>query len=182
MADRSWCSCLAALIRPCSGLCPRCGKLRAAYSRRPVHLAKAPAVTYPGIRHRELRRHRRRESEMGLFSKAPPSARFRARYSAGRPAWMREGSMAATLLEGHENLEVVGESYYQPDLWRLLGSQHRPEVRERTVVYAMLLAADGNPHDDNAASVWIDGHQVGHLSRDVAQRVRRRVLASHDKH
>ncbi len=90
--------------------------------------------------------------------------------------------MAATLLEGHENLEVVGESYYQPNLWRLLGSQHRPEVRERTVVYAMLLAEDGNPHDDNAVSVWIDGLQVGHLSRDDAQRLRPGLLALQDKH
>lgn len=36
--------------------------------------------------------------------------RFSAGYSDARPAWMHEGSLEAALLEGHEDLEVVGES------------------------------------------------------------------------
>ena len=39
-----------------------------------------------------------------------------------RPAWMVDG-MRATLLEGHETLDVVGGSLYQDNLWQLAGGQ-----------------------------------------------------------
>ena len=38
---------------------------------------------------------------------------FGAVYQQGRPAWMREGTLEASLLEGHDDLEVVGESRHQ---------------------------------------------------------------------
>jgi hypothetical protein len=64
--------------------------------------------------------------------------------------------LEAALLEGRKDLEVVGESYRQTNLLLVLGMRHRLE-HVRTDVHAMLLAEDGNPHDPNAISVWIDG-------------------------
>jgi hypothetical protein len=121
---------------------------------------------------------------MGLFKKAPTGAerQFRARFSDERPAWMREGNLKATLVEGHQSLEVVGESFYQPSLWRLAGGQRRPEDYVHTAVSALLLVEDDNPYDPAAVSVWIDGLRVGHLSRDDAQRCRPGLLALQDKH
>jgi hypothetical protein len=106
---------------------------------------------------------------------------FSALYLQGRPTWMREGVLKAALLEGYEDLEVVGESRRQDNLWRLLGGQHKPEVRVRMDVYAMLLAEDGNPYDANAISVWIDGLMVGYLPRDEARKLRAGLLALQER-
>jgi len=68
--------------------------------------------------------------------------------------------LEAALVEGDEDLEVVGESHRQDNLWRMAGGHYRPEVRVRMPVYSMLLAEDGNPYDGNAVSVlgrWVDG-------------------------
>jgi hypothetical protein len=102
-------------------------------------------------------------------------------YLQGRPAWMREGILEAALLEGYEDLEVVGESHRQDNLWRLVGGQRRPEVHVRMDVYAMLLAENGNPYDANAVSVWIDGLMVGYLPRDEARRLRPGLLALQER-
>jgi hypothetical protein len=83
---------------------------------------------------------------------------------------MRDDTLEAALLEGDEDLEVVGESYRQAELWRVVGQPPSPEARIRMDVYAMLLAEDGNPHDPNAVSVWISGLMVGYLPRDHAGR------------
>lgn len=109
----------------------------------------------------------------------PPQ--FRVVYQQDRPAWMQEGTLEAALLEGHEDLEVVGESYRQANLWRVVGGRHRPEVHVRMDVYAMLLAEDGNPHDPNALSVWIDGLMVGYLPRDHARTLRPGLLAVQER-
>ena len=87
-----------------------------------------------------------------------------------RPAWMRDG-IKVTLLDGNEDLEVVGESYYQENLWRLV-SPHRRGERVRSDVYAVLVAENDNPHDPNAVAVWVQGLKVGHLSRANARRYR----------
>jgi hypothetical protein len=47
---------------------------------------------------------------------------------------MHEDALEAALLEGHEDLEVVGESYRQANLWRVVGVQHRPEIHVRMEV------------------------------------------------
>jgi tetratricopeptide (TPR) repeat protein len=106
---------------------------------------------------------------------------FNARYSQGRPLWMREGTLKVALLDGYEDLEVVGESYRQENLWRLLGGQHRPEVHVRMDVYAMLVAEDGNPYDANAVSVWINGLMVGYLPRGEARKLRPGLLALQER-
>jgi hypothetical protein len=102
---------------------------------------------------------------------------FSAVYNQGRPAWMHEDALEPALLQGHEDLEVVGESYRQDNLWHVFGGQHQPEAhRFRKNVHATLLAEDGNPYDDNAVSVWIDGLMVGYLPRDEANRLRPGLL------
>jgi hypothetical protein len=94
---------------------------------------------------------------------------------------MHEDTLEAALLEGHEDLEVVGESYRQTNLWLVFGRRHRTAVHARTDIYAMLLAEDGNPHDPNAVSVWIDGLMVGYLPREQARTLRPGLLAAQDR-
>jgi HIRAN domain len=98
-----------------------------------------------------------------------------------RPAWMVDG-MQAVLLEGYENLEVVGESHYQDNLWQLVGSKADRSERIRVEITAVLAAEPYNPHDANAVAVWIDGLKVGHLSRDDAQIYQPGLLALQEKH
>jgi hypothetical protein len=73
---------------------------------------------------------------------------------------------AATLLRGQDTLEVVGESHYQGDLWRLAGGSSVDRVR--FAVAAVLLPEPENPYDANAVKILIDGRLVGYLSRDDA--------------
>jgi hypothetical protein len=97
-----------------------------------------------------------------------------------RPIWMRDG-IQVTLLEGDEDLEVVGESYYQENLWRLVSPYRRGE-RVRSDVYALLVAEHDNPHDANAVAVWVQGLKVGHLSRANARRYRPGLLRLENMH
>jgi HIRAN domain len=98
-----------------------------------------------------------------------------------RPAWMVDGA-SAVLVEGREDLEVVGESRYQDNLWRLVGRRYDPGERVREETTAVLVAEPDNPHDANAISIWIDGLKVGYLSREDAQRHHAGLLALQDKH
>lgn len=63
---------------------------------------------------------------------------------AERPAWMVDWARAA-LLDGRENLEVVGESRYQDNLWRLVDGQTDPTERVRVEIIAVLAAEPDNP-------------------------------------
>jgi hypothetical protein len=98
-----------------------------------------------------------------------------ARQSDQRPSWMRNGAQVV-LLDGDEDLEVVGESYYQDNLWQLAGAQPGKE-RVREDIYAVLVAEDDNPYDSDAVAVWINGLKIGHLSCENAQRYRPGLLA-----
>ncbi len=91
---------------------------------------------------------------------------------------MRNGAQVA-LLDGAEDLEVVGESYYQPNLWHLARA-HPGKQRVRENICAVLVAEDDNPYDPDAVAVWIDGLKVGHLSRENAQRYRPGLLAQQE--
>ncbi len=90
------------------------------------------------------------------------------------------------LLKGQQNLNVVGEFFYQAQLWRLTGRKRPPgdyvhqDVHQD--VHAVLVAEDDNPHDANAVAVWIDGVAVGHLSREDARQLRPGLLALQQKH
>ncbi len=71
------------------------------------------------------------------------------------------------LLDGQDDLEVVGELAYQAALWRLCGGTVGDRVRRDSV--AVLVPEPANPHDANAIAVQIDGQVVGYLSRATAQ-------------
>jgi hypothetical protein len=100
------------------------------------------------------------------------------------PARSRGGEISASVrdgievavLDGNDDLEVVGESYYQENLWRLVGPRW-PDERVRHPVYAVLIAEDDNPYDANAVAVWVQGQKVGHLSRADARRYRPGLLS-----
>ncbi len=78
-----------------------------------------------------------------------------------------------TLVAGPDDLEVVGESFYQESLRRLAGPT---EERVRVAVTATLLAELDNQYDPNAISIWVDGSKVGHLSREDAAMFRPGLL------
>lgn len=80
----------------------------------------------------------------------------------------------AILFGGDETLEVVGESYRQEELWRIVGGLQADYVRFD--VHAVLVPDANNPHDPNAIEVRIDGTLVGYLSRDDAAHYRPGVL------
>lgn len=73
-------------------------------------------------------------------------------------------------------LEVVGESYYQENLWRIAHTAH-PEYGARVIEKAYLILDDANPYDSNAVRVDMMSLQVGHLSREKAVWYRERLAA-----
>jgi tetratricopeptide (TPR) repeat protein len=79
------------------------------------------------------------------------------------------------LYGGGHDLEVVGESFYQDALWRVVGARTNERVRRE--IQAVLFAETDNPYDENAISVWINGMKVGHLSREDAEAYRLGLLA-----
>lgn len=81
---------------------------------------------------------------------------------------------SAVLIEGYDDLYVVGESHYQEALRALVGGG-RDHVR--VPIQATLVAEPNNQYDANAISVWVAGHLVGYLSRDDAQTLRPGLLA-----
>lgn len=84
------------------------------------------------------------------------------------------------LLGGRHDLEVVGESQYQDNLWRMIGG--RRDDRVRVEVQAVLLAEPDNPYDPNAITVLIDGAKVGYLCREDAKAYRPGLLALGARH
>ena len=69
--------------------------------------------------------------------------------------------------DGCYNFEIVGESFYQDALLHIVGEKTEDEAQHECT--ATLLLDDRNPHDRNAVAVFIDGHKVGHLSREDAR-------------
>src|SRR6266487_851937 len=122
---------------------------------------------------------------MGLFRKllrgGQPADQAQDASRDARPAWMQDG-MQGQLYDGDVDLEVVGESHYQDNLWRLIGGRSSPNERARVDIHAVLVAETDNHYDANAVSVWIGGLKVGYLSRDDAQRYQPGLLALQKKH
>jgi hypothetical protein len=81
---------------------------------------------------------------------------------------------SATLYPGDETLEVVGESYRQETLWKIVGG-HRPN-RVEFDTHAILLPDGQNEHDPNAIEVLINFELVGYLSRSDAAAYRPGLL------
>jgi hypothetical protein len=111
---------------------------------------------------------RARIEESGVTSQ-PGSVPDTSPASEQRPLWMTDG-MRAVLIEGYDDLEVVGESFYQENLWSLVGGWSSGRIRQDA--QAVLVAEHGNQYDSNAISVWIAGYKVGHLGREDAVRLR----------
>ena len=102
--------------------------------------------------------------------------RARPRHAAGH----NPNLAPATMLQGHDTLEVVGESHYQDDLWRLVGGFSVDRVR--CPVAAVLVPEPDNAYDANAVKILIDACLVGHLSREDAAAYLpglRRLMALH---
>jgi hypothetical protein len=76
-------------------------------------------------------------------------------------------AVSVSLLDGQDDLEVVGELAYQAALWRLCSGA--PGDRVRHDIVAVLVPEPTNPYDANAIAVQIDGQLVGYLSRATAQ-------------
>jgi hypothetical protein len=82
-------------------------------------------------------------------------------------------TISVSLLQGCEDLQVVGESFHQENLWRVVGG-HRDEY-VRCPVTAVLVPEYDNPHDPNAIAVHIMGLPVGHLTPRGGQPVPERA-------
>lgn len=84
-----------------------------------------------------------------------------------------ESLKANATFGGSDSLEVVGESFYQEALKKVVGPTNE---YVRLAVSATLVPEIDNRHDPNAISVWITGLKVGHLSRGDAARFRPGLL------
>lgn len=73
------------------------------------------------------------------------------------------------VLGGSTDLDVVGESHYQENLRQVVGST---ETKIRFPTVAVLCPEADNHYDPNAISVWVDGLEVGYVSREDALRYR----------
>lgn len=71
-------------------------------------------------------------------------------------------------------LDVVGESHYQANLWRLKGPGRKPKDGLSLFETAEIVPEDDNPYDENAVRVDIEEMVVGYLSRDHAKLYRER--------
>jgi hypothetical protein len=156
----------------------------------PVSLAerKLEDATVNALRGKSKQKQSRRTGQRSATTPVtaprtmPSPGRFTVAYENGRPAWMRDG-MEVTLLEGTDDLEVVGESFHQDNLWRLVSPHcYGDRDRVRTEIFALLVPEDGNPYDANAVAVWIQGLMVGHLSRHDARSYRPGLLRLQDQH
>jgi hypothetical protein len=91
-----------------------------------------------------------------------------------RKASPRPDSVTAnSVFGGSVPLEVVGESFYQEALRKIVGPINE---HVRIPVTAILLAEVDNRYDANAISVWISAWKVGHLSRGDAAMIRLGLL------
>lgn len=94
------------------------------------------------------------------------------------PSYVRqvEGALEvdAVLFDGDFELNVVGESHYQEALEKAAGG--RSAQGARLEITALLIPEPDNPHDGNAVAVWIEGGQVGHLSRHDAQILQAKII------
>ena len=122
--------------------------------------------------------------DIGVFRKILSGRRGyqRVQTQPREPSASPRGDGQIKLLDGPVDLEVVGESFYQENLWKLAGGRRNPEERVRVPVCAVLVPETDNPHDANAVAVRIDGRKVGHLSREDARQYQPGLLALQREH
>ena len=90
--------------------------------------------------------------------------------SGPRPPHVAPSATSVTVLDGNDDLEIVGESHYQDTLWRAVGRRGPSRERVRVDTQVVLMAEPQNEHDPNAVVVKIAGETVGYLSRSDAER------------
>ena len=73
------------------------------------------------------------------------------------------------ILDGDDDLDVVGESYQQDNLWSLVG--RRTSQRIRVEVLGYLIPEPENKYDPNAIGVWIQGLKVGFVAKELAREI-----------
>lgn len=95
------------------------------------------------------------------------------------PAAGTSKTISVLLLQGPQDLQVVGESFHQENLWRVVGGHTDEYVRYP--VTAVLVPEYDNPHDPNAVAVQIMGLPVGHLPRELASLYRRGLVALQER-
>lgn len=72
---------------------------------------------------------------------------------------------------GDYRQEIVGESNYQKALDRITGG--KTEYGHELEITAEIILDDGNPYDDKAVRIDIDGRTVGYLTRKDARKYRK---------
>lgn len=76
-------------------------------------------------------------------------------------------------IRGNErfDVEVVGESFYRDNFLKICGQKAGTD--DELFGDAELRLDDQNPKDRQAVAVFVNGRQVGHLSRDMARTFRK---------
>lgn len=95
-------------------------------------------------------------------------------HGAGRPRWMAH-EQHAKLYAGATELDVVGESSFQENLWALVG---RTTDRVKIGTVALLVPETEHPTDPDAIAVWISGLQVGYLAPHAAHTLRHDIVGA----
>jgi hypothetical protein len=78
-------------------------------------------------------------------------------------------SSEIVILEGNDQLDVVGESYRQDALWNLVGGNSGERVRVEVI--ATLNPQPENKYDPNAIAVNIEGIHVGFIAKELAAEI-----------
>lgn len=86
-----------------------------------------------------------------------------------------DGTVARIRGNGRYQAEVVGESYNAAAFETLIERHRVDDLDAEWFGDAMLRLEDANPHDKNAVAVFVEGLQVGHLSRSMAVEFRHAV-------
>lgn len=73
------------------------------------------------------------------------------------------------ILDGDDDLDVVGESYRQDALWKIVGGKSSERIRKEVIGY--LVPEPNNVYDPNAIGVWIQGLQVGFIAKELAREI-----------
>jgi hypothetical protein len=84
-----------------------------------------------------------------------------------------QGEKKILKLAGGRFVDVVGESHYQDALEAICGGRTKYDVYEK--VTATLIPEDGNPFDDNAVRVEIEGRTVGYLKKSESKHYREKL-------
>ena len=105
---------------------------------------------------------------MGLFSKL---------FSSAQPKFDESNLV---ILDGDDDLDVVGESYQQNNLWELAGPRSSEKTRVEVIGY--LIPEPENKYDPNAIGVWIQNKKVGFIAKELAREIVDDLLELMSKH